>query len=212
MFFPVVDGRITQKFKPSHTGIDIAPPVPGDTSTPCLAPEAATVVESSSGKIEGNYVILQGAHGFYYFGHFEKRLVINGQTLKEGAPLGVLGQTGQATGIHTHHWIRLTRWAANIDPEAFYEEHLKEEPMKINRSEAIWLQRIITLNHNPTQKQIKDAMGRELEEFLKDRYNDGDLVENKKIVRNKYPAALKELESYKKPTKLKKGIIYKVEE
>lgn len=133
MRFPVDQPcQITTLFSAAHPGIDIAPLPAGTTGRICHAPEQSTVMASSfRAQLEGNYVILKGASGhFYYFGHFAQRLVSLNQTIPEGAEIGIIGQTGSATGIHTHHEVRPTFNPVNqIDPEQYYATNAKEISM-----------------------------------------------------------------------------------
>lgn len=65
-----------------------------------------------------------------------------------------------------------------------------EEDMKLKQDEAVYEERLITFDHTPDPAKVKAAVGRELLDYLKDRYNDADFIKNKQIVRNKYPEAL----------------------
>lgn len=128
MIFPVKQPhKITQKFSKNHPGIDIAPVIAGTTGVLCLAPEDSIVITSNYRVTpEGNYVILGGASGvYYYFGHFEKRLVAQAQMVGEGQAIGVLGKTGLADGIHTHHEVRPSGPGPgkSIDPEKYYKSN-----------------------------------------------------------------------------------------
>ena len=131
MRFPINEPYvITNKFSKLHPGIDIAPRPAGQQGRLCYAPEDAYVYTSATGNIEGNYIILKGKSGvYYYFGHFATRMVNQGHNIKEGAQLGTLGETGLATGIHTHHEIRPNGPGpgASIDPEVYYAQFNNKE-------------------------------------------------------------------------------------
>jgi hypothetical protein len=125
--FPLDEYRITSYFSSAHSGIDLAPKIAGTTGVPCFAPEGGKVVSSSyNAALEGNYVILQGNSGmFYYFGHFAERRVAVGDVVSEGQTIGILGSTGLSTGIHTHHEVRTKRNSTfagyqQLDPEVYY--------------------------------------------------------------------------------------------
>lgn len=139
--------RITQGFSQAHPGNDYAPPTRGQTGVGCYAPERSKVVASSTGKVEGNYVIIQGLDTgkFYYFGHFATRAVNVGQTISEGTLVGILGMTGSATGIHTHCEVRDARnasFAGKRDPESWFKNKIAEQQAaaqggkKMTRAEA----------------------------------------------------------------------------
>lgn len=133
MIFPVKQPyEITTKFNAvTHPGIDIAPLNPGQTTRQILAPEACTVFQTGYvATYEGNYYILKGKVKYYYFGHLARRDVAQGQSVKEGQSIGIIGQTGLATGIHTHHEVRdLPFSSGRIDPLAYYKANVKEEVM-----------------------------------------------------------------------------------
>lgn len=132
MVFPVSHPyRITQGFSDAHLGIDIAPEVPGTVGIQCHAPENAMVLESSMLlPIEGNYIKLRGDSGmFYYFGHFQTRLVQARVRVVEGQPIGILGKTGEATNVHTHHEVRHTSSGDQVDPVVYYKSISTGEAM-----------------------------------------------------------------------------------
>jgi murein DD-endopeptidase MepM/ murein hydrolase activator NlpD len=86
-----------------HFGVDMAAPV----GTPIHAPAAGTVTISDDYYLDGGFTLLdhgQGVSTCYL--HQSKRLVKVGDTVKRGQLLGLIGQTGRATGPHLH-------WAMN---------------------------------------------------------------------------------------------------
>lgn len=125
MTFPVKQPYvITTKYSPIvHPGLDIAP-TGNIYDRPCVAPENGVVTGSGYvATLEGNYIILKGDSGyFYYFGHFSSRSVFFGQRVTEGQQIGIIGMTGKATGIHTHHEVRKTQVGNSIDPEQYYKK------------------------------------------------------------------------------------------
>jgi len=120
------DWKITTYFSPQHLGIDIAPLPAGKQGVLCFAPENATVVNAGYvATLEGNFVILKGDSGmFYYFGHFANQMMMIGKRVTEGQQIGVLGMTGLATGIHTHHEVRkIAGPGQSIDPVEYYKNN-----------------------------------------------------------------------------------------
>lgn len=88
-----------------HDAIDIAGTGYG---SPIYAANNGTVVESSYTNINGNYVIINHNNGYYtYYGHMSKRNVKKGQVVARGSVIGLVGDTGWATGPHVHFsiWI-----------------------------------------------------------------------------------------------------------
>jgi len=124
--FPVEQPyNITTPFSAAHLGIDIAPVPAGSTGRQVLSPEPSVVYQlGNNPALEGKYIILKGDSGvYYYFGHFAELFVFKGQRLDEGQPIGVMGMTGLATGIHTHHEVRPNQPGpgTQIDPAAYYK-------------------------------------------------------------------------------------------
>jgi len=54
------------------------------------------------------------------YAHMETRLVGNGQTVRKGQQIGIMGNTGQSTGQHLHFEIHEGPWNASksnaVDP------------------------------------------------------------------------------------------------
>ncbi len=103
LIWPVV-GPISSYFGPEHSlGIDV---------DQTMAPGTA-IVAAHSGKVlyaggdpccsYGRYVILASASGLTtLYAHFELVTVDTGQTVRQGEPLGIVGNTGYSTGTHLH--------------------------------------------------------------------------------------------------------------
>lgn len=99
-----------------HAGADWAPPKPGQTGIPVFAVHSGTVIAtgtgtgSASSRIpyhSGRYVWLDiGVHGGdrmrIYYGHLASVSVKSGQKVKAGQQIGVMGATGNVTGVHLH--------------------------------------------------------------------------------------------------------------
>jgi murein DD-endopeptidase MepM/ murein hydrolase activator NlpD len=106
--WPVV-GPITSPFgwrtdpingtKSFHSGTDIAAPC----GTPVAAPIDGTVVVVAQDSSLGNYVVVSHAGGLRTtYAHLSAQLAAVGQPLVVGQVLGLVGQTGRATGCHLH--------------------------------------------------------------------------------------------------------------
>jgi murein DD-endopeptidase MepM/ murein hydrolase activator NlpD len=86
-----------------HFGVDMAAPV----GTPIHAPASGTVTISDDYYLDGGFTLIdhgQGVSTCYL--HQSKRLVKVGDFVKRGQLMGLIGQTGRATGPHLH-------WAMN---------------------------------------------------------------------------------------------------
>jgi murein DD-endopeptidase MepM/ murein hydrolase activator NlpD len=86
-----------------HFGVDMAAP----TGTPIHAPAAGTVTISGDYYLDGGFTLIdhgQGVSTCYL--HQSKRSVAVGEIVRRGQLIGLIGQTGRATGPHLH-------WAMN---------------------------------------------------------------------------------------------------
>ncbi|WP_375288050.1 M23 family metallopeptidase [Sphingomonas sp.] len=96
-----------------HSGTDVAVPA----GTPVLAPADGVVVLATTRPftLEGNLVILDHGMGLNSaFLHLSRIDVAEGQTVRQGEPIGRVGATGRATGPHMHWGMK---WRdARIDP------------------------------------------------------------------------------------------------
>jgi murein DD-endopeptidase MepM/ murein hydrolase activator NlpD len=132
LLWPIPHATITQGFGPTpyvfeasyagfphfHTGIDLAVP-PG---TPVFAAADGIVVlarpmADSGGQLVGygNYVIIQHDAGLKtLYGHLLAIGVKEGDVVKRGQLVGLVGSTGNSTGPHTHFEVRIEN--SPVDP------------------------------------------------------------------------------------------------
>ena len=107
--WPVSKGWLSSKFgyrispfsgrREYHSGVDIA----GAEGTPVYAVASGVVKYARKFKSYGNMVELD--HGNKYstrYGHNQINLVTEGQTVKQGDVIALLGSTGRSTGPHLH--------------------------------------------------------------------------------------------------------------
>lgn len=89
-----------------HTGLDLV----GDDSKQIFAPVSGTVEHAGdAGDGFGIFVKILAADGRrHYLCHMSSTAAKEGQTVKEGDFIGVMGATGNVTGAHTHYEIRTT--------------------------------------------------------------------------------------------------------
>jgi murein DD-endopeptidase MepM/ murein hydrolase activator NlpD len=115
------DGVITDTFgtrNGKHKGIDIA----GDINTSIIAVDNGVVVKSYYSTSYGNVIFLKHPSNYVsVYAHLSERLVIEGQSVKQGDKIGKMGETGQATGVHLHFETHKTEWTFDkryaLDPE-----------------------------------------------------------------------------------------------
>ncbi len=96
-----------------HFGTDLD----GKTGTPILSANDGAVVMARENYASGGTVLVHHGGGLYtaYF-HMSRIQVKQGQTVKRGQRLGLVGATGRVTGPHLHWGAKVDdRW---VDPEA----------------------------------------------------------------------------------------------
>jgi len=127
------DGRDAGTRK--HEGIDIFAPF----RTPVIAVSAGTVTAVNTNNLGGKVVWFRPDHKNYtlYYAHLDEQKVTDGQSVKQGDTLGLMGNTGNAktTPPHLHLGIYTNNGA--IDPFPFVNPVVLNAP-KINAAtEAI---------------------------------------------------------------------------
>jgi len=132
LLMPIPHATITQGFGPTpyvfeaayagfphfHTGVDLAVPL----GTPVFAAADGVVLlarpmTDGSGNLVGygNYVILQHDTGLKtLYGHLLLIGVKEGDVVKRGQLIGLVGSTGNSTGPHTHFEVRVDN--SPVDP------------------------------------------------------------------------------------------------
>ena len=94
-----------------HLGVDIAAP----SGTPIHAPAGARVAIAEPYFLEGNFTMLDHGHGvFTEYLHQSAFQVKPGDIVQRGDVIGLVGQTGRATGPHSH-W-GLNWFDVKLDP------------------------------------------------------------------------------------------------
>lgn len=102
-----VKGVLYSRFGPRgatrHDGIDISAP----EGTPIEAAADGTVIYSGVQRGYGNIVILRHQGDLItIYAHNQRNLVREGQQVKAGEPVALVGATGRATGPHCHFEVR----------------------------------------------------------------------------------------------------------
>ncbi|MDG2353342.1 MAG: peptidoglycan DD-metalloendopeptidase family protein [Gammaproteobacteria bacterium] len=93
-----------------HTGLDYA----GDIGTPIKAPADGKVILVGKFFFNGNAVFLDHGQGLIsVYIHMNERLVKQDQLVKQGDPIGTIGQTGRTTGPHLHWGVYLNQTVVN---------------------------------------------------------------------------------------------------
>ncbi|MFC7370780.1 peptidoglycan DD-metalloendopeptidase family protein [Fictibacillus iocasae] len=104
MVWPAVGGYVSshkgERWGRAHKGIDIARP----TERSILAADNGTVVEAGfDNGGYGNKIVINHNNGMRtMYAHLSSIAVKSGDVVKKGQKIGVMGSTGQSTGIHLH--------------------------------------------------------------------------------------------------------------
>jgi hypothetical protein len=86
-----------------HTGIDLA----AHTGTPVYAAEAGVVHVIPSASGYGNHVVIMHGNGWStLYAHLSAFTVHEGDVVRRGDPVGLVGSTGNSTGPHLHFETR----------------------------------------------------------------------------------------------------------
>jgi len=94
-----------------HSGVDIS----AELGEPVSASNAGRVMLARDLYFAGLSVILDHGLGlFTFYCHFSKLEVQEGQTVRRGDLIGLVGRTGRATGPHLHWSVRLQ--GSRVDP------------------------------------------------------------------------------------------------
>lgn len=113
----VLTSRFGQRWGRQHTGIDIAAPV----GTPIRAMEDGKVIFAGWRGGYGKLVIIDHGNGLTsYYGHASSLLVSEGETVKKGQKIALVGTTGRVTGPHLHFEIRVND--VPINPMKYFNQ------------------------------------------------------------------------------------------
>jgi peptidoglycan LD-endopeptidase LytH len=97
-----------------HQGID----VPAPRGTPALAADDGLVVRVGENPLGGKVVHLAAESGvMLYYAHLDRQLVREGQRVRRGQPVGLVGNTGNARSTVPHLHFEVISGGGAVDPE-----------------------------------------------------------------------------------------------
>lgn len=128
-----VDAQVTSNFgtrsdpfhggRRMHAGMDMG----GRVGMPIYATGDGYVKRSRWAGGYGNLVEIE--HGFGYqtrFGHLSRSLVQEGQFVRRGQMIALMGSTGRSTGPHLHYEVRISGRA--VEPSRFMQIVFTQQP------------------------------------------------------------------------------------
>jgi murein DD-endopeptidase MepM/ murein hydrolase activator NlpD len=131
--FPVAGGRVGSVWGDDrdagarrHEGIDIFAP----KRTPALAAADGIVTSVREGGIGGKVVFMrpEGKAFSLYYAHLDEQLVNNGQRVKAGDTLGLVGNTGNARTTPPHLHFGIYARGGAVNPLPFVNPTVKRPP------------------------------------------------------------------------------------
>jgi peptidoglycan LD-endopeptidase LytH len=126
--------------KRSHEGIDIFAP----KHSPAIAAADGYITGVREGGIGGKTVWLrpEGKNYTLYYAHLDKQLVQEGQFVKKGETVGLVGNTGNAKYTPSHLHFGVYTHSGAIDPLPFVNKLIKTAPEVSSKNLAVSLKLI----------------------------------------------------------------------
>lgn len=116
--FGVRTDPVTNKKGAGHHGIDLAAP----KGSEIYAYDSGYVKKTGENEIYGNFILLSHNGFDSFYGHLSKVTVKEGDTVRSGDSIGIIGSSGKSTGIHLHFEIRRDETA--VDPAPYLYEKI----------------------------------------------------------------------------------------
>lgn len=113
-----------------HKGIDIA----GEFKTPVHSVDKGVVTKSYYSGSYGHVVFIKHENNLEtVYAHLNKRSVKEGQVVKQGEIIGLMGNTGDSSGVHLHFEIHKDKWTYGkenaLDPVVALGEAVIGQPV-----------------------------------------------------------------------------------
>jgi len=98
----------------THTGIDIA----GNFNQCVISAAEGRVLKCREDEINGKYIIIEHNGGYQSaYAHLNEICVTEGEWVDDNTKIGLMGESGMATGVHLHFEIKKDN--ERLDPEEF---------------------------------------------------------------------------------------------
>jgi len=112
--------------KRSHEGVDIFAP----KRTPAIAAADGYITGVREGGLGGKTIWLrpEGKSYTLYYAHLDQQLVREGQTVKKGDTVGLVGNTGNAKYTPSHLHFGVYTYGGAVDPLPFVDRRIKTAP------------------------------------------------------------------------------------
>jgi murein DD-endopeptidase MepM/ murein hydrolase activator NlpD len=119
-------GDVRDGGKRNHEGVDIFAP----KRTPAVAAADGYIVGVREGGIGGKTVWLrpEGQNYTLYYAHLDEQLVREGQVVKKGDVVGLVGNTGNARTTPPHLHFGIYGFGGAVDPYPFVNRQVKTAP------------------------------------------------------------------------------------
>ena len=128
-----------------HKGIDIA----AEPGSPIYSVDEGIVSKSYYSNSYGHVVFLKHKNNFEtIYAHLKTRNVTEGQTVKQGAVIGTMGNTGDSSGVHLHFEIHEQEWT--------FEKQNALNPVLALGEAAVG--KIITASPNPRTIEVTASL------------------------------------------------------
>lgn len=111
-----------------HSGMDVA----GDRGDPVFATAQGLVIKAGWSDGYGRHVVID--HGFgitTLYGHCSQLLVAEGERVRRGQKVGLMGSTGMSTGDHLHFEVHLD--GAAVDPRDYLQRAGGQRPVPVKK-------------------------------------------------------------------------------
>jgi murein DD-endopeptidase MepM/ murein hydrolase activator NlpD len=169
-----VKGEVTDLFGTrggKHKGIDIAAP----EGEPILAVDDGVVKKSYYSSSYGHVVFLEHAKGYEtVYAHLSKRMFQQGEKVKKGETIGIIGSTGISTGTHLHFEVHRGDWTPDkrlaVDPlHMIKKEEFQEKtvPVQAKTSEHKKNRQTVTVKRGDTLWSIAKAHQTTVDHLMK---------------------------------------------